>query len=44
MDAGGSPDADTGDGPFFYRYKDAKGIIYITRNKPENVDYEVLQP
>jgi hypothetical protein len=41
---GGSPDADAGGGPFFYRYKDAKGVIYITRQKPENGDYEVLKP
>ena len=31
------------DDPVFYRYKDANGVIYITRNKPENVEYEVLR-
>ena len=30
-------------GPLFYRYKDANGVIYITREKPAHGEYEVLR-
>jgi hypothetical protein len=30
-------------GPLFYRYKDVNGIIYITRKKPSQGEYEVLR-
>jgi hypothetical protein len=33
----------TGDDPLYYRYKDANGVIYITRTKPADVEYEVLR-
>jgi hypothetical protein len=31
------------DGPLFYRYKDANGVIYITRKKPTHYEYEILR-
>jgi hypothetical protein len=31
------------DGPVFYRYKDAHGVIYITREKPAHAEYEILR-
>jgi hypothetical protein len=31
------------DGPIFYRYKDANGVIYITRQKPAHGEYEILR-
>ncbi|MFQ5789278.1 MAG: lytic transglycosylase domain-containing protein [Acidobacteriota bacterium] len=30
--------------PLYYRYKDPSGVIYITRRKPTQPDYEVLRP
>jgi hypothetical protein len=37
------PKDNGGDGPAFYRYTDANGVIYITRTKPNHEDYEVLK-
>ena len=31
-------------GPLYYRYRDELGVIYITRTKPSDVEYEVLEP
>ncbi len=31
-------------GPLYYRYRDELGVIYITRTKPSDVEYEVLKP
>ena len=31
-------------GPLYYRYRDELGVIYITRTKPSDVEYEVLRP
>lgn len=28
----------------YYRYRDDDGVVYITRNKPPDVEYEVLEP
>jgi hypothetical protein len=28
----------------YYRYRDDDGVVYITRNKPSDLDYEVLEP
>jgi hypothetical protein len=32
-----------GNGPIYYRYKDANGVIFITREKPIHGEYEVLR-
>jgi hypothetical protein len=31
-------------GPLYYRYRDELGVIYISRTKPSDVEYEVLEP
>lgn len=31
-------------GPLYYRYRDELGVIYITRTKPSDVEYELLKP
>ncbi|HEX9725208.1 MAG TPA: lytic transglycosylase domain-containing protein, partial [Vicinamibacteria bacterium] len=33
-----------GTGPLYYRYRDELGVIYISRTKPSDVEYEVLEP
>lgn len=32
------------EGSLYYRYRDEEGVIYITRTKPSDVEYEVLEP
>ena len=33
-----------GTGRLYYRYRDELGVIYISRTKPSDVEYEVLEP
>jgi soluble lytic murein transglycosylase len=44
VEAAGEKKAVQADEPLYYRYRDENGVIYITRMRPSDVEYEVLEP